>query len=355
MTTPASPAQSTFNWGKTPPSIVVALIALIVAVLSYFNPAPSPAPAPAPATVAPSPTPPVVVPSGLLTEATVKATAGLVANVARTPINGGVADGRYALPGGNGTTYQVATVADANGASHKEVWLTSSVANVAISGASVVVKANGVTLSNVDLTALFSSGHFDLTVTHSRLTAAWLDTGGRYTFTADEFHDANGGPHMQAWGGDQWHPRQTGLTIIGNYFHDVTSYCPAGTAIGNCAHTENVHLAGVDNVLVQHNVFSMKVPTPPVQVTGDFVLEAGPFNGNVTLDGNWFHEGGYFPLYFIADGVSAVTNNQFFSDSTIFAGIQFTNYSATTLAAHPRFAQAGNTLNGQPVSLPGGK
>jgi hypothetical protein len=85
----------------------------------------------------------------------------------------------------------------------------------------------------------------------------------------------------------------------------------------------------------------------------------GVASSNVVIDGNVFHGGGYYQLYMIANGTNSVTNNQFFSDSGDFAAVQYPpsayNASALSSGQYDKFSQSGNTLDGKPVSLPGGK
>jgi hypothetical protein len=203
------------------------------------------------------------------------------------------------------------------------------------------VPANTV-LQRVKATGIFSNGFNGLTLDGVELT------------------NQQNAPHAQLFNyadGAKTYPASN-LTITNSWFHGIL---PSTTG----AHMENLHIGGVQGALIKNNVFDMYSPDGARSleyITANLVMEStmyNTFNSNITIDGNWFGGGGYYQVYLNATGTNKVINNKFASDSPRFAGVQYppSAYGSSALPAggYVKFTQAGNTLDGKPVSLPGGK
>jgi hypothetical protein len=212
------------------------------------------------------------------------------------------------------------------------------------SGGAGIVPAN-VVLSHVDAHGLSAVGFDGLTVANSRI------------------HDVKGTVSQIAsytGSGKTWAARN--LVISGSAFYGIHS--PGGGA-----HLEALHLMAVKGVRLTGNVFDGRVADQATwnQVTATLTMEAkfqGVFNSDVTISGNTFYGGSHYQTYLLMVGNSSVTNNQFISytspDGSHTSSVQFPVTSYTPGANEPAsgfpyFAQSGNTLDGSPVSLPGGR
>lgn len=192
-------------------------------------------------------------------------------------------------------------------------------------------------LVNVDMRTMDNVGFDGLTIDKSRFR------GVRNSFHAQLtcYRDQEGG----FWKAD-------GLTLTNSLFDP-----PAPST--NDAHIENLHLMCVTNATIRNNVFDMTSPDrfTMQQTTATLFQETiyGVRNANALIEGNYFYGGGYYVAYFHADGMT-VRNNRFHSTNN---GIN--TYGPKSIMLPPSayadhswvpFAQSGNTLDGQPLTIP---
>lgn len=202
----------------------------------------------------------------------------------------------------------------------------------------------------------------DVRLVHVRATGIFSNGFRGLTLDGVELVDQQDGPHAQLFNyADDAHGAvfpASRLVITRSWFHGVR---PSTTE----AHLENLHLGGVQGAVIRDNVFELYSPNgggTQTQFTANVALEPqmyGVFNSDVVFDGNWLLGGGAYQLYFNAKGTNRVTNNHFASDSPSFAAVQYPPDAYVPDALPPggyvAFAQSGNTLDGQPTDLPGGK
>jgi len=201
---------------------------------------------------------------------------------------------------------------------------------------------SNITLQHVDFKDIYSYGFDGLTINQSNS------------------HGAKNGPNAQLFDyrNSVYFPAAN-LIITNSWFHS-----PASSTTD--AHIETLHLGGISNITIRNNILDERAPdartlgyTTSVLNIGGYELYGMP-SSNVIIDNNRIFGGGYFQLYIVATGDSAVTNNAFVSTGNAhFAGIQYppSAYSLSSLPGgkYMKFAQSGNTLDGNPVVLPGGK
>lgn len=202
----------------------------------------------------------------------------------------------------------------------------------------------------------------DLVLRHVQARGIFSNGFNGLTLDAVELTNQANAPHAQLFNyADPSHNAvfpAKGLVIQNSWFHGVR---PSTTT----AHMENLHIGGVQGAVIRNNVFELRSPdgsNTQQYFTANLAMEPnmyGVFNSNFVIEGNWFRGGGAYQLYMNATGTSRVSGNHFFSDSPTFAGVQYPPdayiQSALPSSGYVRFAQSGNTLDGKPLPLPGGR
>jgi hypothetical protein len=224
-----------------------------------------------------------------------------------------------------------------------------------------------ITASNVTVTNVAVDGGIEVNLTPSRsrvtpvpanvvlrrVDTDWLASGGYAGLTVDRsnIHDAQNAAHIQLFNdayGSTAYPASK-LTFTSNWVHGFLQRTTD-------AHEENLHIGGVQGATLRDNTFEM-YPAPGSGTDGytaNLMMEPvfrGVYNRDVTIDHNVFHGGSYYQAYLNGLGANSLTNNQFFSDSPIFANVIFpwSSYTSGTTPSSgwTKWALSGNTLDGR--------
>lgn len=302
------------------------------------TPSSSVSPTPTPSDTTPTPTPTV-------TSTSNPANAGTIPGVALSTVSGNVQ-----LSASN-QTYVNKHITGS-------LYITGS--NITVSN----VKVDGVIQINMTPNGGYNSP-VPAGIVLSHVAAAGVFTLGfnGLTLNAVDLSGTLNAPHMQAFcyydSNTQITYPASNLLIENSHFHGFQSSTTD-------AHLENLHLGCVSGALITNNVFDATMPDSNTlgHTTASITLEAalfGLFNSNVVISNNTVIGGSYFQLYFVASGTTnAVTGNTFQSGKdSLFGSVQYppSAYGPTQLppGGYVKFTQSGNTLNGSPVTLPGGK
>lgn len=227
-----------------------------------------------------------------------------------------------------------------------------TVEDVRVDGAIFINSTPGgsyVTPVPADVTLRRVSGHNLYTLGFTRLTLDSIDLA-----------DTRDAPHAQIYSYYDPHTKTEypadGLVLENSWLHGVLP-------TQKPSHMENLHIGGVHGARIEHNVFDFTAPNAATRqsITANVTLDTtqgGRFNSDIVLSDNVFRGGSFYQLYFAAVGHNEVTGNRFSSDSGIFKSVQFPpgGYPAKDRPSggFPAFVQRGNTLDGKPVTLPGG-
>lgn len=242
-----------------------------------------------------------------------------------------------------------------------DLTIDAPAANVTVSN----VEVDGHVNINTDAPSANGVGIVPTNITLDHVDAHGLSTVGfnGLTIANSRFHDVAGTiAQVSSYSGSGKTWSATNLVIKGSVFSGIRN--PGGGA-----HLEALHLMGVQGAVLSGNTFDARVADEATwnQVTAALTMEAkfqGVFNSDVTLTGNTFLGGSYYQVYLLMVGNCSVTNNAFVTytspDGTHTSAVQFptTSYvpgSNEPASGYPYFSQSGNTLDGHPVSLPGGR
>jgi hypothetical protein len=176
------------------------------------------------------------------------------------------------------------------------------------------------------------------------------------TVDASRFHDSSGtvsqvSRYRTTSGGSTLDWPATNLTITNSVFQHLPS-----VAAGSGYHLEDLHLMGVQGFTLSGDIFDATAPNQATwgQITAALTLEQGwegvPNSG--TISGCTFIGGSYYQGYLW--GMTAATGNRFTTArSPDGAHTSSPMYPPSAYGQpFPAFGQSGNTLDGQPYTLP---
>jgi hypothetical protein len=214
------------------------------------------------------------------------------------------------------------------------VQINANTPSVAQGGGRVGLVPKNIVLRHVDAHGLSAVGFEGLTVDASR------------------FHDAAGTlSQLSRYRTASLDWPATNLTITNSVFEHLHAV-PAGSGY----HLEDLHLMGVQGFTLSGDIFDATAPNQATwtQITAALTLEQG-FEGvpnSGTISGCSFIGGSYYQGYLW--GITSATGNRF-TTATSPDGAHTSSpmYPPSAYGqSFPAFTQSGNTLDGQPYTLP---
>jgi hypothetical protein len=214
------------------------------------------------------------------------------------------------------------------------VQINANTPSVAQGGGRVAATPKNIVLRHVDAHGLSAVGFEGLTVDASR------------------FHDAAGTlSQLSRYRTASLDWPATNLTITNSVFEHLHAV-PAGSGY----HLEDLHLMGVQGFTLSGDIFDATAPNQATwtQITAALTLEQG-FEGvpnSGTISGCSFIGGSYYQGYLW--GITSATGNRF-TTATSPDGAHTSSpmYPPSAYGqSFPAFTQSGNTLDGQPYTLP---